>query len=151
MHSECKVCKGLRNIAWRQKNAAKVAEYARGYTDDNRDAINRNNDRYREKHPIRIMLRLAKTRAQNQNVPYNLTVEDIIIPDVCPLLKVPFVKHTRYAASIDRIDPKKGYVVGNIVIISLMANQMKSSASFLEICAFCENAPKFYLPLLNAS
>jgi hypothetical protein len=35
--------------------------------------------------------------------------------------------------SIDRIDPERGYVKGNIKIISFRANQIKSDASHQEL------------------
>lgn len=52
---------------------------------------------------------------------------------MCPVLKVPMVKGTRYAPSLDRIDPSLGYVPGNIVVMSRRANEIKSDASGEEV------------------
>jgi hypothetical protein len=38
-----------------------------------------------------------------------------------------------HAPSLDRIDPKKGYIRGNVVVISRMANSIKADASAEQI------------------
>ena len=35
--------------------------------------------------------------------------------------------------TLDRIDPKRGYVPGNVVVISLLANRIKSTANARQI------------------
>ena len=56
------------------------------------------------------ILSRAKSRAAKRGLEFNLTIEDIIIPAICPVFKKPIV-----VPSIDRIDSSKGYVRGNIV------------------------------------
>ena len=56
----------------------------------------------------------------------------------CPALGIKmswgYKSHSKkYTPSMDRIDPKKGYVKGNIVWISDRANTIKSNASVEEI------------------
>ena len=41
--------------------------------------------------------------------------------------------------SIDRIDSNKGYIKGNVRIISLRANMMKNDANLQELEEFCKN------------
>tara|TARA_R110000851_G_C12749598_1_gene531834 strand:- start:16 stop:570 length:555 start_codon:yes stop_codon:yes gene_type:complete len=80
----------------------------------------------------------AKTRAKAQNLPFDITVQDIkdIWPkdNICPVLGIPFTfgvhEHKNYSAcSLDKIIPSKGYVKGNIQIVSALANQIMSSAT----------------------
>lgn len=48
------------------------------------------------------------------------------------------VEKTDYCPSIDRIDNNKGYVLGNIQVISKKANIMKAHASLEELVQFSE-------------
>ena len=85
----------------------------------------RKNKKWCEMHPkqhwiIRAVGR-AKKRAELTNVPFNITVEDIenIITDICPIFGTEFKyignKSSRAdSPSLDKVDPVKGYIVGNI-------------------------------------
>jgi hypothetical protein len=56
-----------------------------------------------------------------------------IAPERCPVFGFKMITGTRYdhrkSPSIDKIIPSKGYVRGNIQIISMMANAMKQNAT----------------------
>lgn len=76
----------------------------------------------------------AKARAIKNGLAFNLELSDIVLPDVCPVFNVPFEYGHRYwTYSIDRIDPKLGYIKGNIQIISNRANVLKNDATLQEI------------------
>jgi hypothetical protein len=75
----------------------------------------------------------AKTRATRKGREFNIGIEDIVIPEVCPVFGVPLVEDTEYAPSIDRIDSSKGYIKGNIQIISRRANLLKNNANIEEL------------------
>lgn len=84
------------------------------------------------------MFRNARARATEQGVPFSITVEDIYVPSHCPVLGIPlFSSHTRgggpNSPSLDRIHPDKGYVPGNIVVVSNRVNTLKSNASLDEL------------------
>ena len=85
----------------------------------------------------------AKSRAKQQGIIFTLSIEDINIPKVCPLIGEPIVlgtaKQYANAASIDRLNPKKGYVPGNIRVISTLANRMKSNATKEQLLSFAKN------------
>jgi len=82
----------------------------------------------------------ARQRAKGKDVAFNITKDYIlsILPDNCPIFGTPFAfsgnkKICPESPSLDRIDPKLGYVVGNIAVISMKANVIKSSANVEEI------------------
>lgn len=90
--------------------------------------------RYRKEHPEFSILAKVKSRAKKNDVPFNLTIEDIVIPEFCPVLglKLEFSREGRNgpsanSPSIDRLNPDLGYVKGNISFISHKANAAKSS------------------------
>ena len=76
----------------------------------------------------------TKSRAQKKGIPFELELSDIVLPEVCPVFKKPFIygDHS-WTYSIDRIVPELGYISGNIMIISNKANMMKSAATVDEI------------------
>lgn len=78
----------------------------------------------------------AKRRAKLLNLPINITIDDIIIPDVCPVLGIPIIPggkaNNPHLPSLDRIVPTLGYVIGNIAVISLRANSLKRDATLAE-------------------
>jgi hypothetical protein len=41
--------------------------------------------------------------------------------------------------ALDRVDPKLGYIKGNVRFISTLANMMKSSATRIQLETFCNN------------
>ena len=82
--------------------------------------------------PRSYLLTKIRNRAKAKGLDFNLEVDDLEIPQVCPILNVELVplgtRHI-YAPSVDRVDNTKGYVKGNVKIISLKANRMKSDMS----------------------
>ena len=42
-----------------------------------------------EEQYIKEMIRHAKNRADTANLPFNLTIDDITIPEKCPILGTP--------------------------------------------------------------
>lgn len=97
-----------------------------------------------------MILRSAKHRAKVQNLPFNLELEDIVIPELCPVFGTPLVcnagqggaKHD--SPSLDKIIPELGYVKGNVQIISNLANVMKHDATPEQLVAFGEWAIQTY-------
>lgn len=73
----------------------------------------------------------AKTRATKKGLPFTIKLEDIVIPETCPVLnkEITLVPHSTYAPSLDQINPSKGYTPGNIIVMSWRANTLKNNAS----------------------
>ena len=94
-----------------------------------------------KKYPERHLLNVAKSRAKKYGIPFNITVEDIVISKVCPVFKKPFIYGKRwhsFSISLDRIDNTKGYIKRNVVVISRRANTLKSNASKKELKALSD-------------
>lgn len=91
----------------------------------------------------RKLLESAKNRARRKGVPFHITIDDFEIPDVCPLLGIQLKRNKGQAAddsaSLDRLIPEKGYVKGNILVISRRANVIKNNASIDELMTLTEN------------
>lgn len=93
---------------------------------------------WQEDYRSRILLG-AKRRSERDGIPFDLTIEDIVIPTRCPVLGITLRpseagegRHDA-APSIDRIKPELGYVRGNTVIISWRANCLKRDATAIEL------------------
>ena len=87
--------------------------------------------------PEKLMLKSARKRAKNKGLDFDLEITDIIIPDNCPVLSIPLFKGKGSASdnspALDRIVPSKGYIKGNVAVISTRANRIKSNATYSEI------------------
>ena len=92
------------------------------------------------------MLARAKSRAKKNNLPFNLELDDIIIPDTCPLLGIKIesnnFRNSPNNPSLDKIIPSKGYIKGNIWVISNRANTLKNDATIQELELLVENLKK---------
>lgn len=87
--------------------------------------------------PEYLLFTSAKRRAKDKCLEFDLELEDIIIPEKCPVFNVDFVfgkkSAHKYSPTIDRIDNAKGYVKGNIWVISYRANELKRNGTINEI------------------
>ena len=107
---------------------------------------------YRHKNKERSMISYAKDRANKKGLEFNIEHADIIIPSMCPVLEIPiFCKRLGTvkgpcinSPSLDRIDNSKGYVKGNIQVISHLANTMKASATREQLIKFARWILKMY-------
>lgn len=93
------------------------------------------------------MLRSIHNRAKKKNIEFNLTIDDIVVPENCPILGIPLSVNDGFAKdnspSIDRVDPNKGYVKGNCCVISCKANRMKQENTLedlLKIIDYIKNS-----------
>lgn len=143
LYNWCKSCKKEYDKKYRQSDKIQSLYSSKEYKSKKKEEqfIRLNSDlRY-------LMYRNTKARALKNNIPFNLKLEDIIIPERCPileieLLKIPYGKRRGFqmnSPSIDKINPELGYIKGNIQVISMKANAMKYSATKEELIKFCNN------------
>lgn len=98
------------------------------------------------------LLTQAKHRAKKRGLPFNIELEDIPIPAYCPVLGIPIHTSGRRgncanSPSIDRIIPSLGYVKGNVLVVSVQANRIKTNATPEEI----QLVASFYAKLLDGN
>lgn len=96
------------------------------------------------------LLAQAKHRAKKRGLPFNIDLMDVEIPSHCPVLGIPILVSSQRgncanSPSIDRIIPSLGYVKGNVLVISIQANRIKTNATPEEILLVA----KFYDQLIN--
>lgn len=88
------------------------------------------------------LLRSAKARANKNGLAFDITINDIHIPNFCPNLDIPLEcsvgKVSQNSPSIDRKIPSLGYIKGNIQVISHLANSMKNCATPYLLLKFAE-------------
>lgn len=93
------------------------------------------NQKWRDTNPKGYILSRAKGRAKIAKVPFTIGPEDIEIPEFCPVFpEIRLQFHygrgrPDHIPTLDRIVPHLGYVPGNIAIISMKANRLKSNAT----------------------
>lgn len=112
---------------------------AKKYEAANRLTINTMRRKYTAAHPEQRLWSTAKHRAKKNGVSFTIVASDIRIPKVCPVLGIELSAGTgRMCAaspSIDRFDSSKGYVLGNVAVISWRANCIKHNATPAELRA----------------
>jgi hypothetical protein len=133
-----------RSIEWQKTHREKHLRYVADYAKRNPSVSAAANKRYREKHKgsltlhVRRMIGSSKRRAAEKGWDFNLDKDYIKsiwpLDNCCPILGIPFdmlsasVKN-KAGPSLDRVDSTKGYIKGNVAIISWKANSIKNEGS----------------------
>lgn len=84
------------------------------------------------------MLSAARHRAKKLGLEFNLDISDIVIPQFCPITGLELGTSNQKGGepnspTLDRIDNTKGYIKGNISVISKRANSAKSNMTLDQI------------------
>ena len=92
---------------------------------------------WRVKNSVSILLYSAKKRAKQKGLEFNLSKNEIFIPNKCPVFGTAFivgnVKKVDFAPSLDRFDNTRGYTADNVRVISFRANYLKRDATLKEM------------------
>lgn len=96
-----------------------------------------------------IIFYRAKFNARKRKLEFDLELSDIVVPTLCCYLGVELLYdrkdyRNQHYFSVDRIDSSKGYIKGNIQVISKLANTMKNNATYEQLLTFANNIIKIY-------
>jgi len=116
--SHCKVCS--------VKNKTKLLKTQRGH--------------------ISKILTGIRMRVRTKNIPFNLSLDYVnsITTETCPIFGTSFdwgidkKGHSPNRPSLDRVIPELGYVKGNVVFISTLANRIKQNVTEKELYAVAD-------------
>ena len=142
-----------------KKKKQRKREMARRWYENNREKMRENNKRYMNEiveggktryryyyerslfgsfeKRLTLMLTCAKSRCKRTGVEFNITKDDVARRETCPIsgviLNFSSTKISDESPTLDRIDPSKGYVPGNVWVVSYRANRIKSNATSEEL------------------
>lgn len=101
--------------------------------------------RYRKRHPAVVMVERCRAFADLEKVPFDISREDIRTPSQCPVLGIPMgvkMGSRDNAMTVIPIDQDKGYVRGNVMVVSSRARARIVDAADAEelryVADFCE-------------
>lgn len=104
--------------------------------------------------PEGVMWHAASYRARKQGVPFTISIDDIRIPDHCPVCERLFRSGKNVpaltAASLDKIEPANGYVPGNILVVCRECNLRKRDLSLSEWRRYLDKWQKAIAQYANA-
>lgn len=96
-----------------------------------------------ERNPLVRLVSVAKYRAKKLGYEFTITKDYLILHEYCPILGIKLKfnpgKRKDNSYSIDRIDSTKGYIKGNVCVVSWKANRIKRDISM----EFCERVIKY--------
>lgn len=150
----CRACCTAAAAVWRSNNRERNKGNNRRHYEGNRALIaaqqkqryhadvQGHRDRKREQRrrkPLLPLLSHARTRAKKRGLAFDITEDDLILHETCPVLGIPLIYGATAACdnspSIDRRCNTEGYIRGNVEIISLRANRLKRDATPAELQA----------------
>ncbi len=123
-------------MAYKDKDKGRATR--RAWTTAHRESVRMYNRTYQRAYRgdpdgwAQVSCRNIKARAKKSGIEFDMTPQDLTMPEVCPFTLLPFNfdpagKVTPQSPSVDRIKPHIGYVRGNVRVISFQANRAKSN------------------------
>lgn len=89
---------------------------------------------------LKALFYSLKSKAKKKGIRFEITYEDVeaLMVSHCPVLGIPLFfsdtgQPTDNTPSVDKIIPDKGYVKGNIIVVSMRANVLKRDATVNEM------------------
>lgn len=141
----CVACVRTRDRGRYAKRRPRQKAYYEEHSDRIRAYSRKHTQQKHAKDPRHKMLSSAKERAKLRGREFTIAIDDIVIPEVCPLLGVKITIGSRAvkdsSPTIDRKNSALGYTPDNIWVISWRANRIKCDATKDEIARMLANWP----------
>lgn len=100
--------------------------------------------RYWLENRERVQFNTARHQAKKRGLEFTIGFDDVSWPEFCPVFGVRLERKPKgpndWSPSLDRIDSSKGYVPGNVIVVSMRANRIKSNATPEEL----QQVARFY-------
>lgn len=121
---------------WGKKNPEAKREAGRRWLATHKEEHKAHSRRWKRENAARWLLSRARSNAKQRGRELTITeeeVEALLAPGVCALTGLPFYgeewdacsSRDPWAPSLDRIDPTKGYVPGNVRAVCWIVNYMR--------------------------
>jgi hypothetical protein len=127
----------LRKSRSKPENKARARARRKVYTALHPEKFRKAARDWTHKNRIKVMVHNARKRSKQVGMDFSITYSDISLPELCPVLGIPLKfgegKLSDFSPTIDRIDSAKGYVPGNVLVISHRANRIKNDANLSDI------------------
>lgn len=123
---------------YRERHGEEARAATRKWHKENKPRINVRRRAWRAENVVRSLYSEAKARAKARGVEFTIALADIPpMGERCPLLGHRFAerehgKRSPHTPSLDRIDPARGYVPGNVWIVGYRANLIKNDGTAAE-------------------
>ena len=125
-------------------------EYMKKSRLENPEKFKAREKKWRESNRLQSLIYSTKQTAKKKGLNHDISIEDLIQVEMCPLtgILIDWGCSGRHLSnpSIDRIDPSKGYVKGNVEIMSCLGNSMKNAATREQLVYFAKEILKRYDP-----
>lgn len=104
---------------------------------------------WRNANPAKRLILCTRQSAKLKVLEHDITADDLSLPEMCPLTGIPIdysagTGKTMEKPSVDRIDPDKGYIKGNVEVMSSLANSMKNKATPEQLVFFAKEILRRY-------
>lgn len=127
---------------WAEAHPERRREIMRDWYARNKTKASLGQVKYRKEQPLRYLITSGRRRAKKRGIDFSISIDDLTMPTHCPLLGVPidpFSGNIDFHPSLDRLDNTKGYVPGNVAVVSHRANRIKSDSTHSELLMMAES------------
>lgn len=98
---------------------------------------------------VHYLVLAAKARSKKRGLSFDLSLKDLLpLPSLCSVLGIPIVygagsgRSKPGSPSLDRIVPARGYVAGNVRVISARANELRRDGTAIELALVAADAAR---------